>query len=46
MKAAKFREPLRQGTPPGHRKKPAHEVDDVLKECHALARDLPPPNTS
>ncbi len=29
---------MRQGAPPGHRKKPRHEVDLVLTECHALAR--------
>ena len=40
---AKFRDPLRIGKPPGHRKKPVHEVDGILGECHSLARDLPPP---
>lgn len=39
--------PLRIGYPPGKRKRPAHLVDDILKECHALALDvLDPPNTS
>jgi hypothetical protein len=33
-----FRFSMRQGPPPGHRKKPKHEVDLVLTECHALAR--------
>ena len=39
--------PLRIGRPPGRRKRPTHAVDDVLKECHALALDvLSPPDTS
>ena len=38
-KAPKFRSPLRPGPPPGHRKRPVHEVDGVLTECHGLARD-------
>ncbi|MEX0955570.1 MAG: hypothetical protein WDZ83_10200 [Rhizobiaceae bacterium] len=39
--------PLRLGRPPGGRKRPLHAVDDVLKECHALALDiLSPPDTS
>jgi hypothetical protein len=29
--------PMRPGWPPGHRKRPFHEVDDVLRECHSLA---------
>lgn len=29
--------PLRPGRPPGHRDKPRHPVDAILKECHALA---------
>ncbi len=33
-----FKTPMRPGQPPGHRKKPRHEVDLVLTECHALAR--------
>jgi hypothetical protein len=35
----KFKSPLRPGPPPGHRKKPVHEVDEVLIECHGLACD-------
>ena len=35
----KFKSPLRPGPPPGHRKKPTHEVDEVLIECQGLARD-------
>ena len=39
--------PLRFGSPPGRRKWPIHAVDDILKECHALALDvLDPPDTS
>ena len=39
--------PLRFGPPPGARKRPVHAVDDILKECHALALDvLSPPDTS
>jgi hypothetical protein len=38
--------PMRPGWPPGHRKRPVHEVDDVLRECHSLAvRALKPPDT-
>ena len=35
----KFKSPLRPGPPPGHRRKPVHEVDEVLIDCHGLARD-------
>jgi hypothetical protein len=42
----KFRSPLRPGRPPGHRKRPVHEVDEVLAECHWLARDAMKPDTS
>ena len=38
--------PLRPGRPPGHRKRQTHEVDEILKECHWLARNLPVANTS
>jgi len=31
------RKTLRLGHPPGHRRKPEREVDDLLRECHALA---------
>lgn len=31
--------PMRPGWPPGRRKRPVHEVDGILRECHALARD-------
>ncbi len=36
---AKHRSPLRPGPPPGHRKKKIHEIDEILAECHGLARD-------
>jgi hypothetical protein len=39
-KAPKFKSPLRPGQPPGHRRKPTHEVDDVLTECHWLAWEV------
>ena len=42
----KFRSPLRPGPPPGHRKRPVHEVDEVLAECHGLARDALRSDTS
>ena len=41
-----FKSPLRPGPPPGHRKKPADEIDFVLKECHALAWDALAEDTS
>ena len=41
-----FRSPLRPGRPPGHRKKPIHEVDEILTECHALAWEALKPDTS
>jgi hypothetical protein len=40
MTSPKFTSPLRPGRPPGHRKKEKHEIDAVLKECHALAHDV------
>ncbi|HUQ38335.1 MAG TPA: hypothetical protein VM144_18350 [Aestuariivirga sp.] len=39
-KAPKFTSPLRPGQPPGHRRKPSHEIDDVLTECHWLAWEV------
>lgn len=30
--------PLRLGPAPGHRKRPIHEVDEILKDCQWLAR--------
>jgi len=34
--------PLRTGRPPGHRQRHIHEVDEILKECHWLARNTEP----
>jgi hypothetical protein len=45
-KAPKFKSPLRPGRPPGYRRKPVHEVDEVLIECHGLAFDAMKPDTS
>jgi hypothetical protein len=42
----KFKSPLRPGHPPGHRRKPVHEVDAVLAECHGLACDRMKSDTS
>jgi hypothetical protein len=39
MPRPKFTSPLRPGRPPGYRRKPTHEVDEVLIECHGLACD-------
>ena len=46
MPNPEFKDPLRPGQPPGHRKEPAEEIDFVLKECHWLAREALSPNTS
>ena len=45
-KNPKFKSPLRPGHPPGYRRKPVHEVDEVLIECHGLACDAMRPDTS
>jgi hypothetical protein len=42
----RFKSPLRPGRPPGYRQKLTHEVDEVLVECHALARDVERLDTS
>ena len=42
----KFLSPLRPGHPPGYRRKPTHEIDEVLIECHGLAWEAMKPNTS
>jgi hypothetical protein len=42
----KFRSPLRPGHPPGYRRKPVHEVDELLIECHGLACDALKPDSS
>ncbi len=46
MQGPPVRQPLRPGPPPGHRKEPKDEVDWVLRECHALARDALNEDTS
>ena len=42
----KFLSPLRPGRPPGYRRKPVHEVDEVLTECDWLAWEAMKPDTS
>jgi hypothetical protein len=42
----KFLSPLRYGHPPGYRRKPIHEVDEVLIECDGLAWEAMKPDTS
>ena len=46
MPSPKFKSPLRPGRPPGYRRKPVHEVDEVLIECHGLACYAMEPDTS
>jgi hypothetical protein len=46
VQSPKFRSPLRPGHPPGYRRKPVHEVDEVLAECHGLACDALKPDSS
>jgi hypothetical protein len=36
-KALMFTSPLRPGHPPGYRRKPVHQADELLIECHELA---------
>jgi hypothetical protein len=38
--------PLRLGSPPGRRRRPTHEVHEILNECHWLARNVPVPDSS
>jgi hypothetical protein len=38
--------PLRPGRPPGHRRKPIHEVDEILVKCDWLAWEAMKPDTS
>jgi hypothetical protein len=38
--------PLRSGRPPGYRRKPIHEVDEVLVKCDWLAWEAMKPDTS
>jgi hypothetical protein len=46
MTQPKFKSPLRPGPPPGLRKRSKDEIDEILRECHALAWDALRPNTS
>jgi hypothetical protein len=46
MTGPAFTSPLRPGPPPGHRKVPKDDIDDVLKECHWLAFEALKANTS
>jgi len=39
-------DPMRPGWPPGRRKRPIHEIDDILRECHSLAHYALKPDTS
>ena len=41
-----FKSPLRSGRPPGHRRRAVHQVDELLSECHWLARYAGVPDTS
>ena len=38
--------PLRSGHPPGYRRKPIHEVEEILTECDWLAWEAMKPDTS
>ncbi len=38
--------PLRSGRPPGYRRKPVHEVDEILADCDWLAWEAMKPDTS
>ena len=42
----KLTTPLRVGRPPGFRQRQTHEVDEILAECHWLARNVPSLDTS
>ena len=44
--SSEVQSPLRPGHPPGYRRKPIHEVDEVLTECHVLAWEAMKPDTS
>ncbi|MDP1701156.1 MAG: hypothetical protein Q8L53_09425 [Aestuariivirga sp.] len=41
-----FKSPLRPGQPPGRRKRQIHPIDEILKDCHALAWEAMKPDTS
>jgi hypothetical protein len=46
MDNSRFIFPLRPGPPPGHQQRPREDIDDILKECHALAWMALRPDTS
>jgi hypothetical protein len=46
LPSPKFTSPLRPGPPPGHRRRHAHPIDQVLDECHWMAREALRPDTS
>jgi hypothetical protein len=46
LPSLRFKSPLRPGPPPGFRKKRVHEIDEILAECHWLARDALKVDTS
>ncbi len=46
LNRSKYFSPMRPGWPPGRRKRAFHEVDDILRECHALALILERSDTS
>ena len=33
-------QPLRSGSPPGHRARGTHEIDEILRDCHEIALHL------
>ena len=46
VETGKFIRAMRPGRPPGHRARWTHPIDDVLRDCHALALYvLHPPDT-
>ncbi len=42
----KFKSPLRPGRPPGYRKKPIHEIDEILANCDWFAWEAMKPDSS
>lgn len=46
IRRARQRPPIRLGHPPGHRRHVTREADDILRECHALALQVMPSDTS
>jgi hypothetical protein len=46
LRPATIASPLRAGRPPGLRKKPKDEVEQILKECHELAFEAQKQDTS